>query len=192
MCFIFLHWKLFSLEKEVLCKKAVGDLKINKECADSPEPFLGFPQEGKKQTQTTGQYNDTMRSDNFLSSTKSLPYPVLVSEISDQSGNSHSRYYRSVPTKRSELKEWNSESINLPTSRPFSPDVNQEKIATINPTRPLSPSIKNIGDQTARAAFIRTLITERLNSCSPLGWQSSGKEGNKTYYFCRDWVINIF
>ena len=31
-----------------------------------------------------------------------------------------------------------------------------------------SPPIKTIGDQTAKAALIRTLITERLNSCSPV------------------------
>ena len=82
-------------------------MKINKESADSPEPFL---QEGKKQTQTIGQYNDT-RSDNkdkdFLSSnTKSFPYPVLVSEISDQSQKAPDRYRSvSAPTKRSEINQ---------------------------------------------------------------------------------------
>ena len=141
-------------------------MKINKESAESPEPFLAFPQEGRKQTQTTGQYNET-RWDNFHSSNRSSPVPVLVSEIPP------SRKYKcvSTPAKRSEIKEGNSDSINFKTSRPCSPDGNQEKIVTMNQARPLSPSIKSIGDQTARAAFIRTLITERLHSCSPLGGQ---------------------
>ena len=146
------------LEKQISCKKAAGE--INKESAGSPEPFLAFHQEGKKQTKTIGQYNDT-RSDNSFSPNKNLPFPVLVSELSNQTKNQ-------VRTKRSEIKEGNSDSINSKPSRPFSPDGNQEKTVTINQARPLSPSIKNIADQTAKAAFIRTLITERLNSCSPL------------------------
>ena len=143
----------FVLEKQIFCKKAAGE--INKESAGSSEPFFAFHQEGKKQIKTIGQYNDT-RSD------KNLPFPMLVSELSNQSNNP-------VRTKRSEIKEGNSDSMNLKPSRPFSLDGNQEKIVTINQARPLSPSIKNIADQTAKAAFIRTLITERLNSCSPLG-----------------------
>lgn len=141
----------FVLEKPIFCKKAAGE--INKESAGSPEPFLAFPQEGKTQTESMGQYNDT-RSDHFFTSNRSLPFPVLVSEFSDKSKISEQ-------TKRSEIKAGNCDPNNVKTNRPFNPDRNQ--------ARPLSPSIKSIADQTAKAAFIRTLITERLNSCSPLG-----------------------
>merc|ERR1712061_653879 len=44
-------------EKQIFCKKAAGE--INKESAGSPEPFLAFHQEGKKQIETIGQFNDT-------------------------------------------------------------------------------------------------------------------------------------
>ena len=36
------------------------------------------------------------------------------------------------------------------------------------PLRPKTPPLKSIADQTAKAALIRTLITERINSCSPI------------------------
>jgi len=47
--------------------------------------------------------------------------------------------------------------------------VNSSAIQTSRVSSPVGqpPTIRSIGDQTAKAALIRTLITERLNSCSP-------------------------
>ena len=38
--------------------------------------------------------------------------------------------------------------------------------------RPMTPPLKTIADQTAKAALIRTLITERINSCSPVSFNN--------------------
>ena len=43
-----------------------------------------------------------------------------------------------------------------------------EAITVPVPLRPKTPPLRSIADQTAKAALIRTMITERLNSCSPV------------------------
>merc|ERR1711892_380406 len=61
-------------------------------------------------------------------------------------------------------------NVGMPNSVKVSPFTPTPSIAS--PPVP-SPPIKTIGDQTAKAALIRTLITQRLNSCSPVPSQQN-------------------
>ena len=63
--------------------------------------------------------------------------------------------------------------------KPALPNVGMPNSVIVSPTTSIvtppvpSPPIKTIGDQTAKAALIRTLITQRLNSCSPVPYQQN-------------------
>ena len=91
------------------------------------------------------------------------PVPVRVS---DESKKSQTQFKCSqYQTKYADINKKTLELFSL-EHRSLSPS------GITSSNRPVSPAIKSIGDQTAKAAFIRTLITERLNSCSPVSWQT--------------------
>ena len=146
------------------------------------ETFVKFPvhAEGKKQNQTNQDFiTEAPCSRYSLCSNKSLNYSVNDSLIvSDKSNKSQIQFKSpSYETKSSDIvKKRNSECFNVQKKIIFSSRLNKETSERISqcttPSSHLSPAIKIIGDQTAKAALIRTLITERLNSCSPLSWQT--------------------
>lgn len=177
-------------EKQTLCKNSLVDTERKKESikesAGKSETFVTFPVnlEGKKRMQTippvytkeaTCEENSNSQ-DCLCSSIKSLPYPVSDNlMVSEKSKKSQIQFkFSSYETKSSDIiKKRNSECFNTQNSRSFSPSGRKEYSEALTQSqRPLSPSVKNIGDQTAKAALIRTLITERLNSCSPVSWQT--------------------
>ena len=82
-----------------------------------------------------------------------LPHPVLVSDFRN------TKVMHSSDKEEKNLKSINSESSVSPTSAPVFTHI-----------RPKTPPLKTIADQTAKAALIRTMITERLNSCSPVNF----------------------
>ena len=84
-----------------------------------------------------------------------LPHPVLVSDFRN------TKVMHSSDKEEKNLKSINSESSvsTSPTSAPVFTHI-----------RPKTPPLKTIADQTAKAALIRTMITERLNSCSPVNF----------------------
>ena len=139
-----------------------GDNERNKEVikdsSGKSETFITFPVRGQTEknlqaTFTVRKVGAATESTDCLCSNSNLPSPVLVS---DESKKSQTQFKCSPYETRSS-------------------DINNKKNSeffTVQSSRALSPSIKSIGDQTAKAALIRTLITERLNSCSPLSWQT--------------------
>ena len=94
---------------------------------------------------------------NFVQNNDNLPYPVLNS--------------LKIQDSQQQISETNAQltSQAVQSSSP-APKKSCDITPTIN--RPKTPPLKAIGDQTAKAALIRTLITERLNSCSPVSFTS--------------------
>lgn len=96
--------------------------------------------------------------------TPPLPYPILVSTLTGISSPTPlSPRPSTYPSSR--CATFNPKSN--PSSGILRPPVSQPSPAPPLPI-PQSPPLKTIADQTAKAALIRTLITERLNSCSPV------------------------
>ena len=85
-----------------------------------------------------------------------LPHPVLVSDFRN------TKVIHSSNKEEKNLKSINSE----PSFRTKSPTITP----VLTYSRPKTPPLKSIADQTAKAALIRTMITERLNSCSPVNF----------------------
>ena len=85
-----------------------------------------------------------------------LPYPVLVSDFRN------TKVIHSSDKDEKNLKSINSEPSVTTKSQTFAP--------VLAYSRPKTPPLKTIADQTAKAALIRTMITERLNSCSPVNF----------------------
>lgn len=147
------------------------------------ETLFTFPvhAEGMKQMQTIPDFKTGAScSQDSLCSNNSLNYSVNDSlMVSDKSNKSQIQFKSSsYEIKSSDIFEKkNAECFNDQKKIIFTSPLNKEtseRISQSTPSRgsPLSPAIKNIGDQTVKAALIRTLITERLNSCSPVSWQT--------------------
>ena len=132
--------------------------EVIKDSSCKSETFITFPVRGQNEknlqtTFTVRKVGAATESTDCLCSNSSLPSPVLVSDESKKSQTQFKCY----------PNETRSSDINNKKNSEF---------FTVQSSRALSPSIKSVGDQTAKAALIRTLITERLNSCSPLSWQT--------------------
>ena len=87
-----------------------------------------------------------------------LPYPVFVSDFSQE------KLSHSSDSEEKKLKSITSEKSVSTKSSSIAP--------VFICSRPKTPPLKTIADQTAKAALIRTMITERLNSCSPVNFSS--------------------
>ena len=94
---------------------------------------------------------------NIVQNNGNLPYPVLQSEKIEDSQQSTS--------------ETNGKSLYHSVKSP-TPTLKKPNDVPPSISRPKTPPLKSIGDQTAKAALIRTLITERLNSCSPVSFNN--------------------
>ena len=145
--------KCFASDKQIMYKNGGGEAEINK------EKIIQTIQNNK-----VNKVGAVTISGASLCSDASPGYPVQVRDESKKSQTqfrcfSHDTKYADINKKKVEL---------------FSPE-NKRSVSPrmMSPSRPVSPAVRSIGDQTARAALIRTLITERLNSCSPIHWQTS-------------------
>ena len=117
-------------------------------------------------------FDASQRGKSNVSETRtSLPYPVIVpphrqaaikpyySEISE--AHIRSMTPQCVSTKTSSIPNKKLGETSHQSASNISRD-----------SRPMTPPLKSIADQTAKAALIRTLITERLNSCSPVNFNA--------------------
>lgn len=101
----------------------------------------------KSPHEINGNTKDQNKTTNSQLDTQNVPCPMLQGQNSTPSSHSS--------------------KLDNPMVR----NVNVTSLEAVTiPLRPKTPPLRSIADQTAKAALIRTMITERLNSCSPVNF----------------------
>ena len=141
---------------------------------------------GNRNDKTFCDYNENQGR---ITSSGFLKFPVqLQSEKCKNQNKAKEETYNKTQIKRN--SEFRHESLSKEQEKLFllTSDVSGTKSKSItsqcvpaksnadkkigDQNRPMTPPLKTIADQTAKAALIRTLITERINSCSPVSFNN--------------------